>query len=483
MSDTVPGSETDFSSVLASILSVEQQYRTTVGGQVQALDRTLQAKETAAALDASSVDELLSTVSHELDAREHQLGVLCILDNVFRRSFNGIKKKPLSPLAAALSRVAHSFLRSSKPGDYMVDGSTGWSRSLCSLCVGLAKVAVAQAKDGEHVDAAKAAILPLCAGLECLTHGDPRRITPLHGELLELCLVTSCYSKAVVLLGADMSISSAVPTLYCPEKYGTKLNDVLRYFYFGGEVFISLKRYAEAIDMFTGAIVMPLFQQQSLVTDALRKYILTCLIVDGELRELPPYASSTIKKSLTQDCAEYMGLVACARDLAHEVDSEANSSVLQGFIQDKQGVWKEDGNEALVAILADELRTKLTLKRFERTYTTVPKDVVMKSLGLTSAAELDAVVLKFAGQVCVRIDDDAGVLHFGASEATVPPMREIMSLIKEAVDMKQAVENDWHEISTSDLFLKPQSTSQGRRGDRIQKGPTGRAHGGKYAVE
>ena len=438
----------DFSGILASILSVEQQYSRSAA--IEPLGSTLANRETKRVLDSTSPDELLSCMGTQLNTREHQLGVLCILENVSRRKKVG--DAPLSPLASELAGLACELLNSCRPKDY-VSTSKVWSSKLCSLCVVIARVAKAAGADGgeSRMTLANSCIGPLRNGLDCITQSNNRRLTPLNGELLALCVTTRNFTEATTLLGA-------MPTVFEPERFETDLKHVLNYFLYGSEALLALKRYEEAMLMLTGAVVMPLFKPQPMATAALKKYVLTSLILDGELRELPEYTSSIIKRTMAQDIPDYANLVERARSLGREDGSEENGLVLQSFIAEKRDIWESDGNIELMSIISEELRIKLTLKRYMKTYTTVPKAMLMKGIGVTSDAELDAAVRRFssAEHPSVQVDNEADAVHFvhASSRDRLPPMSEIRELVRQAAEAKNAVDEDWLEIQTSDLYLK-----------------------------
>ncbi len=447
----------DFTGILASIRAVEQQYSRSAA--IEPLGSTLTKRETKRVLDSTSPDELLSCAQTQLDAREHQLGVLCILENVSRRKKIG--DAPLCPLAMELACMACELLRSCRPTDY-VSTSKIWSSKLCSLCMVIARVAQAAGADGEasRMTMASSCIGPLRIGLECITQSNNRRLTPLNGELLELCVTTGNVTDATALL-------DPMPSVYEPERFETGLKHVLKYFLYGSEALLALKRYEEAMLMLTGAVVMPLFKPQPMATAALKKYVLTSLILDGELRELPEYTSSVMKRAMAQDIPDYMNLVERAQSLRHEQGSEEHGQVLQSFIAERRDIWETDGNAELMSIISEELRVRLVLKRCMKTYTTMPKAMLMKGIGVTSDAALDAAVRTFSSSEhtlgSVQIDNEADAVHFAhaSSGDRLPPMGEIRALVRQAVEAKIAVEEDWLDIQTSELYRKAMLMGRG----------------------
>ena len=76
---------TDFSAVLAAIMSVPEQYKAASGHQ---MSEVLTSKDARQTLEGSSPDELLSCAQTELDARDHQIGFLCVLETFRKHSGN-----------------------------------------------------------------------------------------------------------------------------------------------------------------------------------------------------------------------------------------------------------------------------------------------------------------------------------------------------------------------------------------------------------
>jgi hypothetical protein len=72
-------------------------------------------------------------------------------------------------------------------------------------------------------------------------------ITPLHAMLALLCLLSRMHSVMLPILAEDI-------TRISPAETATDAEDVLLYLYYGGTVYLGLRRFREAEDMFASAI-------------------------------------------------------------------------------------------------------------------------------------------------------------------------------------------------------------------------------------
>lgn len=81
----------------------------------------------------------------------------------------------------------------------------------------------------------------------------PDTITPLHAMLAQLGLLSRMHTVILPILEIEM-------TRISPGETGTDAEDVLLYLYYGGTVYLGLRRFRDAEDMFACAIsgMMPL---------------------------------------------------------------------------------------------------------------------------------------------------------------------------------------------------------------------------------
>jgi len=71
----------------------------------------------------------------------------------------------------------------------------------------------------------------------------PEHLTPIHPDFLQVCLQAKVYNAALPVLEQEILDIDPASTNLTPQ-------DMLRYFYYGGNVYIGLKQYKKALEMF-----------------------------------------------------------------------------------------------------------------------------------------------------------------------------------------------------------------------------------------
>lgn len=409
--------------VITQIRHVEQQNSAHLSSgreeDVTELETMLCSRGTEGIIKQSDVTNVLSSIE-SLDTRGHQVGILHIL---------GALSKSLVSSGGEDARqqyctVAFGFLLSCTPDDYIGYSSVS-KRKLCRVCCTVGQVAMESGR-------AKEAIMPVSTGLHCLVQGKLEILTPVHVDLLRLCLVSKMYSKAVSFLKSHAILTA-------PECYKMKSTHVLLYFYYGGLVYTGLKMYKEAIFMYLGAMTMPAFQVSEIALEAAKKYILVSLIVYGDIKPIPSYASTLVMKDVKIVCENYYSLgslVAAGKDV-------------QGFVTEREEVWRQDGNLGLVQIVAGkECQRKRRIEKLGKIYSSIPRDKLMPELGLGQWEEMVGVIFSMAGSETtrVRLDEKDSVLLLSESYGTDISMRDMIQLIQECQIMKDVIEEESHQI-------------------------------------
>lgn len=69
-------------------------------------------------------------------------------------------------------------------------------------------------------------------------------LTALHADFLQICLLAKDYRAALSVLADE------ILALAHPDSYNLKPTDVLRYFYYGGMIYIGIKDFIKALEFF-----------------------------------------------------------------------------------------------------------------------------------------------------------------------------------------------------------------------------------------
>eukprot|EP00889_Picochlorum_renovo_P005665 jgi/Picre1/32695/NNA_008040.t1 len=240
------------------------------------------------------------------------------------------------------------------------------------------------------------------------------------------------YSKAVSFLKSHAILSA-------PECYKTRSTHVLLYFYYGGMVYTGLKKYKEAMFMYLGAMTMPAFQVSEIALEAAKKYILVSLILYGDIKPIPSYASTLLTKDVKIVCENYYSLGSLV----------ASGKDVQVFVAEREDVWRRDGNFGLVQILAgQECQRKQRIENLGKIYSSIPRDRLVSELGLGQWEEMMRVIfsMEASERTRVKLDEKDNVLHLSEADGTDISMKDMMQLIQECQNMKDVIDEESHHI-------------------------------------
>jgi COP9 signalosome complex subunit 3 len=433
--------------IVATIQQVDKQCERHRLGRSEGfseLEAMLSSRGTDSVLKQSSVLDILSVLEmSEVDAREHQVGYLFLLDHLCASTLKG-HSEDTEDSDGVLS-ISRQFLLSCTSEDY-IGYSELCKRRLVSLCLSLGELCLSL-KEPKH------GIIPLVAGLNCVLQGEANIITPIHQMIFKLCLASKCYSK-----GASIVISQP-PMVMEPKVYGTSSADVLLYFYYGGMILTGLKRYGEALDMFVSALVTPAFQASVIAINAMKKYIVLSLLVHGEMKQPPPYTPAAVMKLIKTECEEYV-------DLADKV---VNSGAVEEYVQEKEDLWRADGTFGLIKLVLQGARRR-TLANLGDVYTCMPKEKVFDCLSLKLGDDLDREMLKCAEDLAY-IDDSSGLVHFSEHKPSSVSTERLLEMVENCLSVKRSVDFDMHTIACSAEYIK-QEESKHVPTTRAAKAPT-----------
>jgi hypothetical protein len=122
---------------------------------------------------------------------------------------------------------------------------------------------------------------------------------------------------------------------------------------------------------------------------------------------------------------------------------------VQGFVTEREEVWRQDGNLGLVQIVAGkECQRKRRIEKLGKIYSSIPRDKLMPELGLGQWEEMVGVIFSMAGSETtrVRLDEKDSVLLLSESYGTDISMRDMIQLIQECQIMKDVIEEESHQI-------------------------------------
>lgn len=244
------------------------------------------------------------------------------------------------------------------------------------------------------------AVGPLLSAVQKVRRS-PEHLSGVHHEFVKMCLLAKCYHIAARVLDDDV--------LYLPEQDGgkvpeLKIEHVLMYHYYGGMVYVGLKKLERALQFFSVAITAPAECTSQIMLEAYKKYMLVCLLMYGKDVPLPSYASSLTRQFKNQ-LAPYTDVVAAYR--------KGEADGLDAAVVKHANTFTSDSNVGLVRQCKAKL-SRRNIKRLTETFLTLSLDDIAKRVKLVdgAAAEVALVGMIADGEIFATINQLTGTVSF-----------------------------------------------------------------------
>ncbi|GBG42279.1 hypothetical protein CBR_g75710, partial [Chara braunii] len=296
------------------------------------------------------------------------------------------------------------------------------------------------------------AILPLQTAIRKI-QPTPEHFTPQHADFTLVCLLSKCYNAALPILDTDIFEVD-------PKKTALTPRDFLLYCYYGGTVYIGLKRFNKALQLFHHAITAPSTVLNAITIAAYKKFVLVSLIVNGQLAQFPKYTPSIVQRSLKTQSQAYvnMGNAYATRNV--EEVQRCITSHHEGFNNDRNlGLAKQ-----VVASLY-----KRNIQRLTQTYLTLSLQDIADTVKLEGPRDAEMHVLRMIedGEIFATINQKDGMVRFHEDSEQYNTMEmaerldgEIHSMMKLAGKLTAVDE----QISCDRAYLGRMSMRDGRHG-------------------
>lgn len=280
------------------------------------------------------------------------------------------------------------------------------------------------------------AIIPLRTAVRKL-QPSPEHLTPLHPDLLLVCLLAKCYKAALSILEEDI-FEIDIP------------KDFLLYCYYGGMIFIGLKRFNKALEFFQHAITAPATTLTAITVEAYKKFVLVSLIQTGQVPAFPKYTPAVVQRNL-KSCTQFY------IDLANNYSS-GKISVLEACVNTNTEKFKNDSNLGLVKQVLSSLY-KRNIQRLTQTYLTLSLQDIASTVQLETAKQAELHVLQMIqdGEIFATINQKDGMVSFNEdpeqyktcqmTEYIDTAIRRIMALSKKLTTVDEQISCDHSYLS------------------------------------
>ncbi|KAJ0973087.1 hypothetical protein J5N97_021046 [Dioscorea zingiberensis] len=217
-------------------------------------------------------------------------------------------------------------------------------------------------------------------------------LTTLHSDFLLLCILAKCYKIGLSVLEEDIFEVD-------------QPKDLFLFCYYGGMIYIGLKRFGKALEHLHNAVTAPMMSLNAIAVEAYKKYILVSLIHNGQLPSFPKYTSVTAQRNLKTYTQLYIDLANCY--------TAGKFSELEMFIQTNLEKFQNDNNLGLAKQVLASLY-KRNIQRLTQTYLTLSLQDIANIVQLKTAKEAEMHVLQMIqdGEIHATINQKDGMVSF-----------------------------------------------------------------------
>ncbi|AQK78397.1 COP9 signalosome complex subunit 3 [Zea mays] len=234
-------------------------------------------------------------------------------------------------------------------------------------------------------------IAPLRAAVRKI-QSSPEQLTPVHADYLLLCLLAKQYKAGLSVLEDDIFEVD-------------QPKDLFLYCYYGGMIYIGLKKFPKALELLHNAVTAPMSTLNAIAVEAYKKYILVSLIVNGQVPSFPKYTSISAQRSMKNHAQIYFELSTSY--------SNGRYTDLETFVESNSAAFQSDNNLGLVKQVLSSMY-KRNIQRLTQTYLTLSLEDIARSVQLETPEDAEMHVLRMIedGEIHATINQKDGMVSF-----------------------------------------------------------------------
>ncbi|UYV76389.1 COPS3 [Cordylochernes scorpioides] len=378
--------------------------------------------------NVAHLDDVLAT----LDMQEHSLGILAILGCADASSILPMWILTSSPAKCTSLLVPAMESRSASPRISLKE------MTLCAvadLCHSYTKLLVdkKQPMKGIHI------LMKAINKLQMTS----TQLTSIHADLCQLCLLAKCLKPALQYLEVDVDDVNRENGHYDSKHF-------LLYYYYGGMIYASLKKYERALYFFEVAITTPSMAVSHIMLEAYKKYILVALILHGKVPPLPKFTSKVVNRFIKPISKPYHELeMACSSHSTDEVRALLTKHAEQ-FLRDKNvGLVKQ--------CLASQYRKNI--QRLTKTFMTLSLSDMANRVKLSCPKEAETYILNMIddGEIFASINQKDGMVVFqdNPEKFNSPAMFKLLEdMMKGSIALDEQIKRMDQEIMVNPKYVQ-----------------------------
>ncbi|WVZ95341.1 hypothetical protein U9M48_041122 [Paspalum notatum var. saurae] len=247
-------------------------------------------------------------------------------------------------------------------------------------------------------------IAPLRAAVRKI-QASPEQLTTVHADYLLLCLLAKQYKAGLSVLEDDIFDVD-------------QPKDLFLYCYYGGMIYIGLKKFPKALELLHNAVTAPMSSLNAIAVEAYKKYILVSLIQNGQAQNkncakrkpelvpsFPKYTSATAQRNLKNHAQIYL-------DLSTSYGNGRYTD-LETFVHSNSAIFQSHNNLGLVKQVLSSMY-KRNIQRLTQTYLTLSLEDIARSVQLDTPRDAEMHVLRMIedGEIHATINQKDGMVSF-----------------------------------------------------------------------
>jgi len=274
----------------------------------------------------------------------------------------------------------------------------------------------------------------------------PGSLTSIHSDLMQCCLLAKCYNVAIPILEDEIQEVD-------PQNLNQK--DYLTYYYYGGMIYVGLKKYHKALEMFKLSLIIPAMVLSAIMIESYKKYVLISLLVHGQIENLPKYMILSRLKSFIQPYQEFANAF-----------STHNTDELHKIAQTHADYFNKDHNFGLVKQCIQSLYRR-NIQQLTQTYLTLSLSDIAETVKLTSAKRAEMSILRMIedGEIFATINQKDGMVSFNEDPEqydTKKTLDLIDNNIHKSMELAEKIKTFDELIATNNLYIQRTSHERGR---------------------
>ncbi|XP_062192484.1 COP9 signalosome complex subunit 3-like [Phragmites australis] len=287
-------------------------------------------------------------------------------------------------------------------------------------------------------------IAPLRAAVRKI-QTSPEQLTPVHADYLLLCLLAKQYKAGLSVLEDDIFEVD-------------QPRDLFLYCYYGGMIYIGLKKFPKALELLHNAVTAPMSSLNAIAVEAYKKYILVSLIQNGHVPSFPKYTSSIAQRNLKNHAQIYVDMSTCY--------GNGSYPELESFILSNAEMFRSDNNLGLAKQVLSSMY-KRNIQRLTQTYLTLSLEDIATSVQIDTPKEAEMHVLRMIedGEIHATINQKDGMVSFHEDPEqykSVEMVEHIDASIQRLTALSKKLTSIDENISCDPAYLMKTGRDRGR---------------------